>query len=75
MRKNEIRAIYVNTKGEIDVDVSKISCCQCHSLDECEHGCSKYYNCNTVAYANDLYWSNLKKIDRKKVKTWDTELI
>ena len=54
MRENEIRAIFVNTKGEIDVDVSKISCCQCHSLDECEHGCSKYYNCDTVAYANDL---------------------
>ena len=54
MCENEMRAIHVNTKGEIDVDVSMISCCQCHSLDECEHGCSKYYSCDTVAYANDL---------------------
>ena len=38
----------------LDIDISKISSCPCHSMDECEKSCAKYSGCYTIAYANDI---------------------
>lgn len=37
-----------------DVDISKISSCNQRSITDCERNCSRYFNCSTIAYANDL---------------------
>lgn len=51
MTKQEREAILDNG---MDIDISKISSCNCHSMDECEKTCRKYYGCSIIAYANDL---------------------
>lgn len=38
----------------LDIDISKISSCPYHSMDECEKNCAKYSGCSTIAYANDI---------------------
>lgn len=38
----------------LDIDISKISSCPYHSMDECEKKCAKYSGCHTIAYANDI---------------------
>lgn len=38
----------------LDIDISKISSCPYHSIDECEKKCAKYSGCHTIAYANDI---------------------
>jgi hypothetical protein len=37
-----------------DIDISKISSCESMSMNDCEKHCPRYYNCDTIAYANDL---------------------
>ena len=44
----------VITKNGTDVDISKISSCPYHSMDDCEQKCEKYYRCYTIAMANDM---------------------
>lgn len=41
-----------------DVDISKISSCEYHSMNDCENKCPKYYSCNTIALANDILSKN-----------------
>lgn len=41
-------------KSEMDVDVSQISSCSYHSMEECEKKCGKYSRCYTIAIANDV---------------------
>lgn len=43
----------VLNKGE-DVAISMISGCDSKSMDWCEEHCRKYYDCHTIAMANDL---------------------
>lgn len=38
----------------LDIDISKISSCPYHSMNECEKKCAKYSGCHTIAYANDV---------------------
>lgn len=38
----------------LDIDISKISSCPYHSMDECEKKCAKYSGCHTIAYTNDI---------------------
>lgn len=38
----------------LDIDISKISSCLYHSMDECEKNCIIYSGCSTIAYANDI---------------------
>lgn len=41
--------------GILDIDISKISgCTHSSSMDWCETHCPKYYNCHTIAMANDM---------------------
>lgn len=36
-----------------DFDMSKI--CSCNkTMDQCEHTCGKYYDCENIAAANDI---------------------
>lgn len=37
-----------------EVNISRISNCNCRSITECEKKCDKYSSCDTVALANDL---------------------
>ena len=53
MQEIERKAI-IQKGDDIDIDISKISSCSQHSLADCEKYCSRYYGCQTVAYANDL---------------------
>lgn len=51
---NAEREAIIDEDNSIDVDISKISSCPYHSMDDCEKYCDKYYRCDTIAYANDL---------------------
>lgn len=53
MTKAEREAI-IDNGNTINIDISKISSCPCTSMDTCEKICSRYYSCQTIAYANDL---------------------
>ena len=53
LSKNEFDAV-IRKQNKLDIDISKISSCQCKSMDECEKHCGKYYGCSTIAYANDI---------------------
>lgn len=37
-----------------DLDISRISSCNCQSMDECEKHCPRYSSCGTIAGANDI---------------------
>ena len=41
-------------KNGIDVDVSRISLCPYHSMDECERYCGVYTSCKIIMNANEL---------------------
>ena len=64
MTKQEHNAI-IDNGDSIDIDISKISSCPCLSMDTCEKICSRYYGCQTIAYANDLLveYENAKRSD------------
>lgn len=45
--------LFVN--GDIDINISKISgCSHAPSTKWCEQNCPKYYDCHTIALANDM---------------------
>ena len=46
--------ISIGKGTNLDIDISKISSCPYHSMDECEKNCIKYSVCSTIAYANDI---------------------
>lgn len=49
----EKRAICTQN-GKTDVDISMISSCTNHSINECENNCARYSSCQTIAYANGI---------------------
>lgn len=53
LEQEEIDAI-TGDGTNLDIDISKISSCPYHSMDECEKNCAKYSGCYTIAYANDI---------------------
>lgn len=63
------RSAIINDNGKLDVDISKISSCASASMSTCEKVCSRYYSCQTIAFANDLLveYEN-EKVSHSKVK-------
>ena len=53
LEQEELDAI-IDDGTNLDIDISKISSCPYHSMDECEKKCAKYSGCHTIAYANDI---------------------
>lgn len=53
LEQEELDAI-IDDGTNLDIDISKISSCPYHSMDECEKNCAKYSGCYTIAYANDI---------------------
>lgn len=53
LEQEELDAI-IDDGTNLDIDISKISSCPYHSMDECEKNCAKYSGCSTIAYANDI---------------------
>lgn len=53
LEQEELDAI-IDDGTNLDIDISKISSCPYHSMDECEKNCIKYSGCSTIAYANDI---------------------
>ena len=53
LEAEELDAV-MNDGTNLDIDISKISSCPYHSMDECEKKCAKYSGCHTIAYANDI---------------------
>ena len=53
LQPEELDAI-IDDGTNLDIDISKISSCPYHSMDECEKNCAKYSGCYTIAYANDI---------------------
>lgn len=49
-----LNAVYINSKGIPDVDISKISNCERKSMDDCEANCGRYYTCNIIATAEEI---------------------
>jgi hypothetical protein len=47
-------AVYINSKGIPDVDMSKICSCSATSMDYCEENCGRYYWCNSILEAEDM---------------------
>lgn len=47
----DLKAVIDNGR---DIDMTRISGCGSPNLDWCEAHCTKYYDCETVAYANDI---------------------
>lgn len=37
-----------------EVCISRISDCNCYTIDKCKNECNKYNSCRTIALANDL---------------------
>ena len=37
-----------------EVCISRISDCDCYTINKCKKECNKYHSCKTVALANDL---------------------
>ena len=50
----EERNAVMDDGTNLDIDISKISSCPYHSMNECEKKCAKYSGCHTIAYANDI---------------------
>ena len=53
LEQEELDAI-IDDGTNLDIDISKISSCPYHSMDECEKNCAKYSGCSTIAYANNI---------------------
>lgn len=53
LEQEETDAI-IDDGTNLNIDISKISSCPFHSMDECEKNCAKYSGCSTIAYANDI---------------------
>lgn len=53
LEQEELDAI-IDDGTNLDIDISKISSCPYHSMNECEKNCAKYSGCSTIAYANDI---------------------
>ena len=56
-------------KNGTDVDISRISLCPYHSMDECEKHCGIYTICKTIMYANELLILYDKQRRKKYEKT------
>lgn len=61
--------------GGTDVDVSEISACSLHSLDDCEKNCPHYYGCDTVSMANDILAEYEKQYDVVPYDTMPTDAL